>query len=283
MNKVNFPLKNGDKGPAVADLQDGLRFLVEKGQLLATGDPMLRKRILDQLTKERSDQVYGDTTCNLVTIFQEDHQIAASGDVDQKTAGLMNALLEELGAFSEPVSPDSVFLDPRYIVPCQVLDARGAPVAGLRVEAYNRDPRAFPNALGEPAVTGRDGLVTFPPKPESWGLKNSPPVKTNFLGVASDPVGVPAVIRSDHDLIAISSSGVLLSDEQAKALIPSINEALGSGVVQHSTAMTYKNARTLSMENAAAFVFTAKGEGKLIPQGPLRAYIESAGWKWPFQ
>lgn len=156
MNKITFPLKPRMQGPAVADLQDALRLLLERGLLFAN-DEGARRELLQALQRERAEQLYGSATAKLVARFQEEHRLQPTGEVDQSTAEALNALLKELGVLES----GGAFLDARYTVLCRVVDARGKPIAGLRIELFSQDPIAPPAPLGEPATTDAEGMATF--------------------------------------------------------------------------------------------------------------------------
>jgi len=162
MNKITFPLKLRMKGPKVADLQDALTLLLDRGLILRE-DEGARRELLDALRPERDRQTYDDVTAKLVSIFQHERGLAdpaggITGEVDEPTANALNALLKELGVQE---GGEAAGLDVRYTVACRVVDARGKPIAGLRVELFDMNPLSPPDRLGEPALTGAEGLATF--------------------------------------------------------------------------------------------------------------------------
>ncbi|XXY16741.1 neuraminidase-like domain-containing protein [Sorangium sp. So ce216] len=166
MNKLTFPLKTRMSGPAVADLQDALRLLLDQG-LLLKADAGTRKELSAALKKERAEERYGTATGALVGALQEERRLRVSKAVDEPTAKAMNSLLKKLGALASPRGTRATrgsattLPDARYTVVCRAVDARGKPIAGLRVEALDADPSSPADPLGEPATTGEDGLVTF--------------------------------------------------------------------------------------------------------------------------
>jgi len=157
MNKITFPLKRQMQGPPVADLQDALKFLLERGLILGQ-DEGKRRELLAALGAEREKQSYGQITKKLVAIFQKEHNLQPTGEVDEPTANALNALLRELGVLE---GGEAAWLDVRYTVACRVVDAHGKPIAGLRVELFDMDPLSPPDRLGEPAITDAEGLATF--------------------------------------------------------------------------------------------------------------------------
>lgn len=52
-------------------------------------------------------------------------------------------------------------INPRYIVPCRVIDSQGKPISGLRIEAFDQDPISPHDPLGEAAITNPAGMVEF--------------------------------------------------------------------------------------------------------------------------
>ena len=100
MNNVIFPLNLRMNSPAVGDLQDALRLLLDRGVILAN-DEGARRELTAVLLRERADQTYGSGTRKLVNAFQEERQLQGGGAVDEATAEALNVLLHELGALPE--------------------------------------------------------------------------------------------------------------------------------------------------------------------------------------
>lgn len=123
MNRIIFPLKSRMKGPEVGDLQAALQLLLDRGVILPT-DEAARRELSAVLKREHTKQIYGRATRKLVNIFQEERRLKVSGEVDEPTAGALNALLEELGAISPSVT---------YQVEGRVASRISASVDGLRV------------------------------------------------------------------------------------------------------------------------------------------------------
>lgn len=72
--------------------------------------------------------------------------------VEERTAALLNRLLQEHGAALQPE---------HHVVRCRAVDADGQPLAGLRLELLDQDPRTPPDLLGKPAITDAKGEATF--------------------------------------------------------------------------------------------------------------------------
>jgi hypothetical protein len=141
LHKINPPLKMNDTGEEVVNLQDALRFLVDK-ERLKIDDPSLRERLLGALAIERDRQVFGDNdTYQLVRMFQTQQGLPETGVVDEPTANVLNKLLEGLGAFEEPPQFE-------FVVQGQVQFTNGQLGAGMTVCAFDRDLRSE-EKLGE--------------------------------------------------------------------------------------------------------------------------------------
>jgi peptidoglycan hydrolase-like protein with peptidoglycan-binding domain len=96
MNKIIFPLKPGMRGESVADLQDGLQLLLDKGGIQPSAAEL--QVLEEELHIERSQNSYGHATTELVDLFQKQHHLSASNGVDEATAKALNAMLKELGS-----------------------------------------------------------------------------------------------------------------------------------------------------------------------------------------
>jgi len=126
LHKIKPPLKMNDTGEEVVNLQDALRFLVDK-ERLKIDDPSMRERLLGALAIERDRQVFGDNgTYQLVRMFQTQQGLPETGAVDEPTANLLNKLLDGLGAFEEPPQFE-------FVVQGQVQSSNGGLGAGMTV------------------------------------------------------------------------------------------------------------------------------------------------------
>ncbi|MFE6903603.1 neuraminidase-like domain-containing protein [Streptomyces sp. NPDC057717] len=97
MNPITAPLRQGDQGTAVANLQAGLTLLLAMQVIQA--EPDLRAELLNALAEESREQSYNDATEKSVAIFQEQRDIRQNGAVDAQTAAALNEALRSLGAF----------------------------------------------------------------------------------------------------------------------------------------------------------------------------------------
>lgn len=92
--------------PEVADLQDALRLLINQRVLLAN-DQTAARELARLLTQERATQTFGRATSKLVSNFQREQSLQASGEVDEATANALNALLKQLDPFDSEPRPRS--------------------------------------------------------------------------------------------------------------------------------------------------------------------------------
>jgi len=133
MMRITFPLKAQMRGPAVAALQDALKFLLDKEQLRATAAELTAFR--DGLARERHESTYVDFTRMLVVMFQEQRRLrTTTGEVDEATAKALNDFLESLGAFRGATESD----DGDYEVTGRVASRTSAAVSGLRVQILDK-------------------------------------------------------------------------------------------------------------------------------------------------
>jgi hypothetical protein len=174
MNEIIFPLKAQMRGATVADLQDGLRLLLDKGSLQVSDAD--RQGFLGRLQVERSDSSYGPVTGKLVAIFQEQHRLQPTGEVTEQTAKALNTTLREFGAFEgQPAAAET--LTGQRAVSGRVSYSAGQPSTNATVRAFHAsDP-----ATGQRAVrlgtdtTDTEGAYTirYDPVPDTEGVNLS--------------------------------------------------------------------------------------------------------------
>ena len=152
MNRITFPLKPRMQGAAVANLQDALQLLLDRGVVLREDDAA-RRELMAALQRERVGQTYGNATGKLVGIFQEQRRLQASGEVDEPTAAALNALLNEWGLLDRTDAPKS------YVVSGQVRREDRLPVRGVKVRAFHESDRGAIR-LGED-TTDAEGRYTI--------------------------------------------------------------------------------------------------------------------------
>ena len=90
-------IKPGESGPQVANLQDALSLLVERGRL-TLDDPAVKEKLLLAEGLKRDRQSFGDSgTLYLVRIFQAQQQLNVTGEVDTPTAAATERYLARVG------------------------------------------------------------------------------------------------------------------------------------------------------------------------------------------
>lgn len=123
MNKIIPPIRLQDQGPAVANLQEALLFIVEKHQL--TPSNLTLAQWQQAVQSERVAQSFGEGTRRLFVGLLTDLHLPSADFVNEPIAERLNQVLETLGAFvpSPPLPSDDVFP--------LTLSARGTKVAEL--------------------------------------------------------------------------------------------------------------------------------------------------------
>lgn len=154
MNEITFPLKEGDKGYSMVNLQDALLVLLDR-KAITPANPRLFAVWKRGLSSDRSNQTYGNTTTAIVKKFQKDNHVRADGIVGRQTAATMNKLLTEWGLLEQPTEPET----PAYKVQGHIKQADGSPLVGNLVRALDKDLR-HEQLLGE-ARTDRQGYYTI--------------------------------------------------------------------------------------------------------------------------
>jgi len=153
MNKISFPLEYGMHGENVLDLQDALLLFIDKGVFPSNdGQRNSAKKALDA---ERRESKFGDMTANLIGLFQTQNQLEpTSSEVNEATANLINALLEEFGALSHVEQNQQ-----RLVCGQAKRDDNQSFKEGL-VRAFHHDIERGPIRLGE-AITDSEGYYTI--------------------------------------------------------------------------------------------------------------------------
>src|SRR5262245_59866438 len=147
MKPVKAPLKVGDKGPEVTNLQDSLKFLIDRQAIrMPESDGT---SLLERLARDREHEIYSNSgTWPIVQLFQREHGINQRGELDEMTANTIDKRLQEFGGLDGP--PPS-----RFVVHGEVRYADGQPAACLTVRAFDKDLR-HEELLGE-ALTDAEG------------------------------------------------------------------------------------------------------------------------------
>jgi hypothetical protein len=129
MNRIIFPIGTDSHGQALADLQAGLRFLVQDDFFGFNEDE--RQAVIAGLDEESQRDKYGDTTEDLVSLFQKVSGLDVIGVVDARTAITLNQELEARGAFNQPGQ------EAQRVVAGLVSRDSGEPIPDLLVRAFH--------------------------------------------------------------------------------------------------------------------------------------------------
>ena len=123
------------------------------------GDDATREAMAASLAMDRSIQTYRGGTQRVVRTFQDEQGLTSSGEVDAETASAINAILRDLGLLQRSGGL------PTYVVRGRVIDDDSRGVAGLEVEAVDRNVGAT-TSLGA-AVTDAEGRyeISYHPRP----------------------------------------------------------------------------------------------------------------------
>ena len=186
MEPIIAPIKTGDTGAAVANLQDALLALLEQKKILqppgTTGlpTPDELQKLTEGLKQERDQSQFGKATQQLIIDFQVQQGLPGSVrdlGVEEKTADKLNELLKAIGAFDGDTS---------MIVRGTVTTADDQPIRGASVIVFERDLR-IPQKCGTAETNDRgEYLISFGPARFSLGdLPSAPTPKLivrAFLG-----------------------------------------------------------------------------------------------------
>lgn len=152
MNKITFPLESGIYGTEVADLQDALVLLLERG-IIRQDD----ERSVGELRDERNSKKYGDGTARFIKSFQETRHLEprgeeSRGNVDEPTANAINALLKGWGLLDQQTRE-------RLVVSGKVRRTGELPFKGCLVRAFHESDKGAIR-LGE-GTTDAEGRYTI--------------------------------------------------------------------------------------------------------------------------
>jgi hypothetical protein len=145
MEKILAPIKAGDKGLAVANLQQAMLFIVEKRQLAPSNRPLGFWK--EALTNEISNQLFGERTGQLLSALLPLLHILPAGFVTQPIADALNKLLADLGGVTPPSPPSPSPPPPvevdhptlKFTVDGKVFSSLRAGVDQLRVQILDKN------------------------------------------------------------------------------------------------------------------------------------------------
>ena len=91
MQPIAAPITRFAKGLPVSNLQDALQYLLNHRGLQVTDAD--RAAYAELLAREQLGGQFSDGTSRLVGLFQEQHALAVTGEVDDRTAEVMDDAL----------------------------------------------------------------------------------------------------------------------------------------------------------------------------------------------
>ena len=149
MTGIIIPLEKKAKGKEVADLQDVLQQMLDRGALLP-GNDKKRRELAEALKRERVEQVFSEATQRLVRIFQEQHRLDVSGRVDEATAEALNYLRDV--ALPDPI--------PERTIAGRIVMEHGLPAEKLKLRLVRRGFGGAATVVAE-TTTAADGGYSF--------------------------------------------------------------------------------------------------------------------------
>jgi hypothetical protein len=267
MEMIIPPLSPGMDGPAVTNLQDALRALLMRGRI-AGQDDRRRQSLLDGLAAEAG--VYRDATTDVVATLQEERQIRPleDGAVDDRTALVLNAILDELGLL-DGGSGGQESTRPAAVSGAVSL-ARGGPARGAAVRAYH-EAADGPVRLGVDTVDDEGRYaIRYQPLPGVEQLDLRVSVTTSDGQVTAAPVvhGARQVETVD---VALDPAGARTYTVRGRVASPDRPTVAGLdvSVVDRSVGADVELAR-VSTDERGRFVATfgsdgLRGWGKAAP------------------
>ncbi len=116
MYKIIPPLQPDMQGKDVANLQSALKILQQKG-FFRIRDQKQAKMIEAHWNKEVSNSLYGKATHELIRLVQEKYHLETSGEVDERTAKILNEILMRAEELSEPDDKEDMLVSGHVISP----------------------------------------------------------------------------------------------------------------------------------------------------------------------
>jgi len=226
MNAIIFPLKLGIEGQSVADLQDLLLLLLDRGILLRD-DEATRMGLAASLRRERAGMVYDDATYRLVEIFQEGRQHGDPGVVDESTAIALNMLLKSL---DQPGQQPQQTETKKFVVSGLVRDSSGYPAKGVTIQVFDQDMRAR-QPLGSPATSDQAGHFRVEYTPEAFARQDVGSADLSFEIITANKTTLAVeslyLVSADR-LVADGSPKVLFNAGQEAEVVITVQSVAES-------------------------------------------------------
>jgi len=193
MNAVTAPLKLGQKGQLVADLQLALQWLIDHAGVDATDAAKKEYGLL--LRREAAVQTFGNTTAKLVALVQHAAGLAATGAVDDPTAKAINSRVKQTGGNVDAGGAGVASADAQTLTGIALFQ-RGQPAVGVDLHLYQLNLDGTEKALGN-AASESAGRLTIPftaeAGPLQWQLRladGTPLISVKVGRPENDPITV---------------------------------------------------------------------------------------------
>ncbi len=120
MYKIIPPLQPNMQGKDVANLQSALKILQEKRHFRIRSREQA-EMIEAYWNEEVSNSFYGEATYELVRLVQERNDLETSGELDERTAEILNKILMESGS----LKIDKIYVDfPEWVINALDVEAK---------------------------------------------------------------------------------------------------------------------------------------------------------------
>jgi peptidoglycan hydrolase-like protein with peptidoglycan-binding domain len=205
MNAVTAPLKSGQKGAAVTDLQVALQWLIDRAGVELSDAQ--KKEFTLLLRRETAALTYGSATAKLVSLFQHVAGLPTTGVVDAATAEAINRRVKDSGGDIAIADAHDAAQEPLALKGI-ALQQRGQPAVGVKLRLYQLLFDGTEKRLGEaPSEAGGKFAIRFSADagPLQWQLRLAD--ETPLLRVK---VGRP---ESEPITVVVPDSAVATDDE----------------------------------------------------------------------
>jgi hypothetical protein len=284
MKRITPPLKRNSRGENVANLQQALLLFLQRNiyrTFQAPEKPTAEDlaRLQEQLGAEIQETVYGRATLTLVGLYQVQHDLGEQfrGEVEERTASNMNAVLKELGALEEAGS------DPLYLVRGKVVNSNGVALAGYQAEAFVISlkeelsvGKALTGKSGEYSIEYTNPLETDPDirvkakkssRQKYTGTSavkyNATPIETlDIILDAAKELDEPEfnkIINDVHTHIGDTKLSELKEDENASEITHLANKTGWDGRITAMLASAHKIGENLNIEPGHVYALLRAG------------------------
>jgi len=169
---------------------------------------------------ELSESNFSDGTREAVLKFQNNNRLTPTGEVDAETAKAINAEIDSQTSSTEPAA---------FVVRGQVVRVDGTPVAGVHVQAFDKDMRSE-QTLGQPAVTDENGAYEI--KYRASEFARAEKSNADMIVRVTDDSGTPTVSSqiifnaSETQVVNLSAGGEVRLLSEYEIMLKEITKLL---------------------------------------------------------